>query len=49
MPTRPHADYGCFHPLRDVVTPPLWHGVGDGVLQRTAAMSVDELLQGKKR
>jgi len=32
-----------------VVTPPLWKGVEDGVLQHTAAMSVDELLKGKKR
>ncbi|PSC75115.1 exostosin-like glycosyltransferase [Micractinium conductrix] len=43
-----HPAYGCFHPLRDVVSPPLWDAAQQ-VWPTTSKLSIDELIAGKKR
>ena len=42
------AEIGCYHPLRDVVTPPR-DARGKQWLAKTQGMTVDQIVAGKKR
>lgn len=43
-----HPEYGCHHPLRDVVATPHDDGKG-GWLQRTLAMTADQIVAKKEK
>lgn len=48
LPAHCPAEYGCFHPIRDIVTPP-FEGRAELFAGNAKKKTIDELIASKKK